>query len=318
MDELRKKSDKRLAEIEKKVKQVYKEATDDINEKWNAYMDRSKRAVAKEQEALASARKSGDSEAIKAAEDAYKKALTNQTLRSKQYKDMVDATTDRLAHANQIALDYVNEQMPDVYAYNYNGTAREVEREAKKNGIGGISFNMADESTVKKLIKEGDKSLLPKKLDVPADKKWNTKAINAQITQGIVQGESIDKISKRLQNVTDMDKKASVRNARSMMTNAENAGRINSMKDAEEMGLEYEKVWMATHDERTRESHALLDGVSVPVDEKFPNGLMYAGDPSGDPSEYYNCRCSVVRKLVGFKGKHINTPSYEPTYFDDM
>ncbi len=34
-------------------------------------------------------------------------------------------------------------------------------------------------------------------------------------------------------------------------------------------------------DDRTRESHAQLDGVRVDVKEKFPNGLMYPGDTEG-------------------------------------
>ena len=51
---------------------------------------------------------------------------------------------------------------------------------------------------------------------------------------------------------------------------------------------------MATRDERTRESHAQLNGVRVDVNEKFPNGLMYPADPDGEPAEVYNCRCKVV------------------------
>lgn len=315
MDELRKETDKQLERMERKIAKTYREAETEIEEKWKQFMKRSEGVLREQQDALALARKSGDEEAIRSAEKAYRQACIEQTLGNKQYKAMVDATTDRIAHANELALDYINEEMPHVYRYNYNGTGKLINEDIRDEHIGGVSFNLIDENTAKLLMKD-NKSLLPKKLDVPADKRWNTKAINAQVLQGIIQGESIPKIAQRLQNVTDMDEKAAIRNARTMTTNAENAGRVDSMKEAESLGLEYEKVWMATHDERTRESHAMLDGVSIPLDEEFANGLQWAGDANGEPAEVYNCRCSVVRKLIGYKGHRIDAPSYDPDYFD--
>ena len=51
----------------------------------------------------------------------------------------------------------------------------------------------------------------------------------------------------------------------------------------------------------TRHSHAALDGSIVDQDKKFDNGLMYPGDQSGRPEEVYNCRCTVVAVVKGFK-----------------
>lgn len=56
---------------------------------------------------------------------------------------------------------------------------------------------------------------------------------------------------------------------------------------------------MSTKDKRTRDSHAQLNGVRVAVKEKFPNGLLYPGDPEGSPSEVYNCRCKLVSYFPG-------------------
>lgn len=72
------------------------------------------------------------------------------------------------------------------------------------------------------------------------------------------------------------------------------------LHDAEEKGVHTQKGWMATHDSRTRETHADIDGEFVDIDEEFSNGLEYPGDPNGDPSEVYNCRCTLVYKVVGF------------------
>jgi uncharacterized protein with gpF-like domain len=57
------------------------------------------------------------------------------------------------------------------------------------------------------------------------------------------------------------------------------------------------KVWVATADDRTRESHAELDGEEVLVDEPFSNGLMCPADPTGEPEEVYNCRCTILRHI---------------------
>lgn len=58
-----------------------------------------------------------------------------------------------------------------------------------------------------------------------------------------------------------------------------------------------ERTWMATNDNRTRDSHAEMDGQTVGMDEPFitPDGdeLMYPGDPDGPPEEVINCRCTV-------------------------
>lgn len=61
------------------------------------------------------------------------------------------------------------------------------------------------------------------------------------------------------------------------------------------------KVWHATHDDRTRFTHRILDGQEVGFDEKFesPSGarLMYPGDPEAPASEVINCRCWVQHKI---------------------
>lgn len=58
-----------------------------------------------------------------------------------------------------------------------------------------------------------------------------------------------------------------------------------------------EKVWVTG--ENARESHALMNGESVPVDATFSNGMFWPGDDSADPSETCGCNCTteiVVRR----------------------
>ena len=68
------------------------------------------------------------------------------------------------------------------------------------------------------------------------------------------------------------------------------------------MGIDLEKMWVATVDERTRDSHIMLDGEVVDVDSRFSNGLIGPGDQStGDPAEYINCRCTTVSVIDGMR-----------------
>lgn len=56
------------------------------------------------------------------------------------------------------------------------------------------------------------------------------------------------------------------------------------------------KQWDATLDGKTRESHRRVDGEIRELDEKFSNGLMYPGDPSGGAAEVVNCRCASLTR----------------------
>jgi HK97 family phage portal protein len=51
------------------------------------------------------------------------------------------------------------------------------------------------------------------------------------------------------------------------------------------------KQWISARDARTRDSHSQLDGETRGINERYSNGLMYPGDPSGAAGEVINCRC---------------------------
>lgn len=106
-----------------------------------------------------------------------------------------------------------------------------------------------------------------------------------------------------------MDRNSAIRNARTSMTAAENLGRTESANYIRSQGVPIEEVWSATHDDRTRETHLMLDGT-----KKDENGyygawllktpLRFPGDPQGDPEEVYNCRCRDSIVLQGIDHSH--------------
>lgn len=64
-----------------------------------------------------------------------------------------------------------------------------------------------------------------------------------------------------------------------------------------ETGEELHKVWVATTDPRTRDTHFAADGQRVPLHGKFLIGgheADYPGDPNLPPHESIQCRCTTI------------------------
>jgi hypothetical protein len=164
-----------------------------------------------------------------------------------------------------------------------------------------ITFNIIDENTVEQLQREGDINLPRRRIDVPKDERWNTKLMSSRLLEGILGGYSVPTIANSINQVINSNVASATRNARTMVTGAENVGRYNSYQNLADQGVIQKKIWMATADDRTRDSHFDLDGQERDIDKVFSNGLMYPGDPKGDPSEVWNCRCTMRDKIVGFR-----------------
>jgi uncharacterized protein with gpF-like domain len=65
---------------------------------------------------------------------------------------------------------------------------------------------------------------------------------------------------------------------------------------AESTGLDLLKVWLATSDARTRDTHRTANGQAVEMKELFTVGgypAKYPGDPQLPSAEVINCRCAI-------------------------
>ena len=279
-------TDEKLEEMEKRLSAIYSRAEKEIQQTADEYFSRFAAQDEKKRKLL---------EQGKITEEEYTKWRKGKVMYGKRFTEMKEQCAQQLLNVNQTAIAYINGELPEVYALNYNAL------ESAVDGVGGYSFTLVDADTVRNLAVT-DTSLLPyKQLDPAKDIPWNMKKINAETLQGILQGESMDKIAKRIMNVQEMNKTQAIRSARTIVTGAENKGRQDSYARAEADGIILQKEWISTNDSRTRHSHAALDGAIVDQDKKFDNGLMYPGDPSGRPEETWNCRCTLVAKVSGFK-----------------
>lgn len=104
-----------------------------------------------------------------------------------------------------------------------------------------------------------------------------------------------DRIKERF---TQLSTYESMRIAQTEVNSMRNYSQFSSMLDDE---MEY-KIWMEANDSRTRPSHKNEKGgvghEIVPINEKFSNGLRFAGDKNGKISEWVNCRCSIAAYII--------------------
>jgi uncharacterized protein with gpF-like domain len=127
--------------------------------------------------------------------------------------------------------------------------------------------------------------------------------VSGQVSQAVNLGESIPDISDRIAQTLDSTATPRWSNRATVTARTETIGALNSGRSdafralAGETGRGFEKVWISTVDDRTRETHVDADGQRVPVDQPFVVGgfeLDYPGDPDGPAEEVIQCRCTML------------------------
>ncbi len=107
------------------------------------------------------------------------------------------------------------------------------------------------------------------------------------LREGIGQGEGIPELRKR---VKDVFSEASTNRADTIArTETAQAFEYANQQAMKESGVVDNIRWLSANDSRVREAHRLLEGVVVPLGQKFPsiNGLI-------DPGEEFRCRCTSL------------------------
>lgn len=303
-------TDKALDAMEKYVRSIYLRSVREIYKSWQKFFEKERKRIDKLQEDYEKAKKSGDKALTKKTGIALVREKKKETVQNKRFQDAVKQTAENLLHVNEKAVAYLNGRLPETYVTNFNAVG-----ELCENAVTGYSYHIVDENTVRELAMS-DTSLLPyKEIDPVKDIVWNVRQMKSEVLQGILQGEDMQTIAKRLSNVIGMNENSAVRNARTMVTAAENKGRQDGFYQAEEDGIILEKYWLCVHGERTREAHAAAGNdysksKSIPQSQPFIVGgekLMFPGDNSMGASGWnlYNCRCSVAAVVKGFKKAQV-------------
>jgi hypothetical protein len=114
-----------------------------------------------------------------------------------------------------------------------------------------------------------------------------------ELSIGMQKGESIPQLRNRIIQSAQLSAPRATTIARTEVIGAMNAASTTQVKFS---GMRGTKEWMSTPDARTRPTHRIAAGQTVPLGSKFAIGdtwLDHPGDPSGSPEEIVNCRCSI-------------------------
>lgn len=290
-------TEKELKKLEQRINKIYAEAAKDLQAKWDKYIQSHKEKLDDLYKALVAARRSGNAKAIEEATNAYKTAYRNITFNDRRYKVLVSEMTARMNKANELSLKYINDIIPTIYEINIKALIEDMPEAV---------FTVLNEEAIKNLITYNIKDIpLPKSFDLRKDVLWNTKMIDDQILQGLLQGENINKIAARLLKVVNNNVVSAMRTARTMVTSVQNQARQDSYFKAADQGIQLEKEWLSCgNDGHTRDAHLELHHVRIPIAESFHNELgyiMYPGDMDAeDMGNVYNCRCTMRSHFMGF------------------
>lgn len=290
-------TDAELAKLERRIAKLYRETGEELQATIDAYFDQFKKRD-EEMKALIGTVQNGK----EWTEADYKHWRLNQIGRGKRYQAMRDKVAHRVTDANAVAVSYTNDATPGIYSLNRNYSAYTIEQVA-----GNVGFDLWDEQTVKRLMVE-QPDLMPyyppkRALKRGIDLAYGKKQITASVTSSILQGKSIKHMADDLQKrITTMSRDSAIRTARTAVTGAQNAGRMDSYAAAEKMGVKLKREWVAALDNRTRHAHAMLDGQQAEIDKPFKvdgYDIMFPGDTSAPGYLVYNCRCTQIAVVEG-------------------
>lgn len=233
----------------------------------------------------------------------YQEWRKEKIINTKKWADLRDNLSAKVHNANKAARSIINDFLPDAYAININYATYLIEHGLKVD----TKYELYDRLTVERLVKKNPKLLPNYNTDIFTEKdlSYQKRRFQARITQSVLSGESIPELSKKIaEDLSVKNKAVTMRYARTAMTSAQNAGRLDGYKRAIEMGIKMRKTWVATLDGKTRHEHRILDGQTVEVDKPFRvegEEIMYPADPNAAGHLVWNCRCTMIGQELEFE-----------------
>ncbi len=295
----------RLADLEKRLREEYTQAAEETQKSLDEYLRKFKIKDATWKKAVDAGLKT---------KEEYDKWRVQAIAGGDRWEKMKERIVSDQLNVNKIARQIIDKEMPTIFELNANYALYQVEHDANID----TSLTLYNREAVDRIYRDNPEMLLPPGRKVSqeiADGKatrWERQKVQSVMTQGLLQGDSIPKLAKRLAtSVADSDFKAAVRNARTMATNAQNGGRYDAYDRLENNGVELTLEWAATLDNRTRHEHRMMHGQRRKVGEPFEVDnikIMYPAQTgefrgiSDIPQQMlWNCRCTILAYVKGFE-----------------
>lgn len=244
----------------KRLEEVYQDALDEINSKI---------------------------ESLLARQDADMAHVIYQVQYQKALKDQVSAILEQL-HNNEF--ETLSEYLAQSYEDGFLGTMYDLQ------GQGIPLVIPIDQEQIVAAIQHETKLSENLYTALGRDTKDLSKKIAGEISRGISGGMMYSEIARNIAAYGRIPKNNAMRIARTEAHRIQTKAAMDAQWKAKGKGADVVKQWDSSMDARTRDSHARVDGEIRELDEKFSNGLLYPGDPSGKAAEVVNCRCALLQR----------------------
>jgi SPP1 gp7 family putative phage head morphogenesis protein len=131
--------------------------------------------------------------------------------------------------------------------------------------------------------------------------------INRSILLGLIDGSSIIQVAKDIRDNAGVQLNRAIRIARTEMMRSYSFGDEDLHDKAVKVGIDLQKIWIATLDSRVRGSHAKADGQKADKDGMFtltdPKTKLKAPRLTTEVSHAINCRCYAEKQIIGVNDK---------------
>ena len=265
--------------------------------------------------------KNNYTKALKEIKQRIKELQSSEITQSKiyqiQYQQNLErqltALIDVLSNDN---INSINEYLAKTYKDGFIGTQYHMQSE-------GVPFIMPldQESIVKSIQKKTEDLNLSQRLYKNANELKKT--IKAEISRGLSPAFAYSKIARNISLCSEADMNKAYRIARTEGGRVQSESKYEAMKRAKKNGADIVKQWDSTLDNRTRETHARLDGQVQELDEPFKISGKEAMYPHsfGIAAEDINCRCVVLeraRSVIESEGKFTKIVDGNLVEFEDV
>ena len=214
-----------------------------------------------------------------------------EVLRLLRQQRLVQNIADEMNRAGIEIAPEIKNRMADVYKVNSDATFRHINSRVNAN------FAMIPREQVKIILDDTQPVFSKIAYQHLGKNRVIRSALQSQMAQAAILGESQEKIIKRIQKVTGQAEYQARRVAQTERNRVQSQARADALHEAAQAGVIVTKKWSARM-RNTRDSHAALNGVEIPENEKFRtiwgNELRYPGDPEAPAAEVINCRCILI------------------------
>ena len=176
-------TEKELADLERRISRVYKQAREGLEKEVIDYFERFAERD-EEMKKLVGTIQNGK----EWTEQDYLQWRLNQIGRGERIDDLAVKMAERYTKANEVAISYVNDATPSIYSLNRNYSAYTIEKVH-----GNVGFTLWNESAVRRMLVEHPDLMpyypKPRAIKRGFDLRYGKRQIKKAVTSGLLQGD---------------------------------------------------------------------------------------------------------------------------------